>query len=114
MMRSIAKMKEIYKIKKSKVPEFNKAIKYLRNHRRFMKYAEKQARGLPIGSGVVESACKQIVSERMKLSGMRWKHAGIQDILTLRSILLSQTWEKTFRLKLLSNSPVEILYVTAA
>ena len=114
VMRSIAKMKEIYKIKKSKVPEFNKAIKYLRNHRRLMKYAEKQARGLPIGSGVVESACKQIVSERMKLSGMRWKHAGIQDILTLRSILLSQTWEKTFRLKLLSNSPVEILYATAS
>jgi len=114
VMRSISKMKELYKVKKSKTKAFNEAMTYLRKYRRYMNYADKQARGLPIGSGIVESACKQIVSERMKLSGMRWKRAGIQDIMTLRSILLSQTWEKTFRRSLLSNSPVEILYANAA
>ncbi len=30
--------------------------------------------------------------QRLKLSGMRWTHTGAQHILTLRSILLSQTW----------------------
>jgi len=56
-----------------------------------MDYAEYRSNSSPIGSGIVESACKQIVSERLKLSGMRWTHAGAAQILTLLSILLSQT-----------------------
>ena len=74
-----------------------------------MNYAEQRDRGCPIGSGIVESACKQIVSERMKLSGMRWKHPGAQHVMTLRSILLSQTWQPTFRLTLLAFPPVNTL-----
>ena len=114
VLRSILKMTELHGVKKTAMKEFNKAKKYLRKYRRFMDYADKRARGLPIGSGIVESACKQIVSERMTLSGMRWKTAGIQGVMTLRSILLSQTWDATFHQKLLSNSPVEILYANAA
>ena len=114
VLRSISKMTELYGVKRSARTEFDKATKYLRKYRRFMDYAGKRTRGLPIGSGIVESACKQIVSERMKLSGMRWKPAGMQDIMTLRSILLSQTWDATFRRKLLTNPPVEVLYAYAA
>jgi hypothetical protein len=114
VMRSISKMQEHYGIRKSMMAEFRKAGTYLRNHRRFMSYASKHSRGLPIGSGIVESACKQIVSERMKLSGMRWKLPGMRDILKLRSILLSQTWKANFEKSLLNNSPVEIQYSCAA
>jgi hypothetical protein len=114
VMRSISKMQELYGIRKSMMAEFRKAVTYLRNHRRFMSYSSKHSRGLLIGSGIVESACKQIVSERMKLSGMRWKLPGMRDILTLRSILLSQTWKANFEKSLLNNSPVEIQYSCAA
>lgn len=114
VMRSISKMKELHGIKKSAMSEFHKAANYLRKYRRFMNYASKLDRNLPIGSGIVESACKQIVSERMKLSGMRWKLPGMQDVMTLRSILLSQTWKATFEKSLLNNSPVEIQYTCAA
>jgi hypothetical protein len=76
--------------------ESEKAKRYLRRYRRFMDYAEQRGQGCPIGSGIVESACKQIVSERMKLSGMRWKRVGAQHVMSLRSILLSQTWKSTF------------------
>ena len=31
-----------------------------------------------IGSGIVESPCKQILTEHLKLSGLRWSHAGAQ------------------------------------
>ena len=49
-----------------------------------MGYAEAAQRGLPIGSGVVEAACRTLATERLKRSGMRWREAGGQAILTLR------------------------------
>ena len=57
---------------------------YFRRHRQRMDYAGAAQRGLPIGSGVVEAACKTLVTERLKRSGMRWREAGGQAILTLR------------------------------
>ena len=57
---------------------------YFRRNRHRMDYAGAAQRGLPIGSGVVEAACKTLVTERMKRSGMRWREAGGQAILTLR------------------------------
>jgi len=62
-----------------------------------MNYAVIKSRGYPIGSGVVESACKQIVSERMKLSGMRWKKEGGQHTMTLRCLLLSGIWDTIYK-----------------
>ena len=56
---------------------------YFRRNRQRMDYAEAAQRGLPIGSGVVEAACKTLVTERLKRSGMRWREAGGQAILTL-------------------------------
>ena len=95
VMRSIAKMRQLHGYLKSKADDADKAERYLRRYRRFMNYAELKADHLPQGSGVVESACKQIVTERMKLSGMRWKN-GAQWIMTLRSVLLSNIWEDAF------------------
>lgn len=59
-------------------------LAYFRKHRKLMRYAELKQAGLPIGSGVVEAACKSLVSQRLKLSGMRWGEQGAQAILTLR------------------------------
>ena len=59
-------------------------LAYFRKHRDRMRYQRFAAEGLPIGSGVVEAACKTLVSQRMKLSGMRWREDGGQAILTLR------------------------------
>jgi hypothetical protein len=114
VMRSVAKMKELHGLKGSAVDEYKKAEKYLRRYRRYMNYAEQRGNGCPIGSGIVESACKQIVTERLKLSGMRWKHAGARQIMTLRSILLSQTWTATYKRMLENFSPVEPLYAHPA
>lgn len=69
------------------------AIKYFRFHRDRMLYADFIARGLPIGSGPVESAAKNIVQARLKRSGMRWSRAGGQHVLDLRSLLKSGRWE---------------------
>ncbi len=66
---------------------------YFRGNRHRMGYAEAKARGLPIGSGVVEAACKTLVTERLKRSGMRWGLPGGQAILTLRSLVQSQRFD---------------------
>ena len=97
VMRSIASMKKLHRYLVSKADDAHKAERYLRRYRRFMNYAELKKKGLPRGSGIVESACKQIIAERMKLSGMRWKRPGAQHIMTLRSILLSETWNATYQ-----------------
>lgn len=69
------------------------AIAYLRLHRDRMRYAEFLARGLPIGSGPVESAAKNIVQARLKRSGMRWSREGGQHVIDLRAYLKSERWE---------------------
>jgi hypothetical protein len=61
-----------------------KELKYFRKNRKRMRYQEFANEGLPIGSGVVEAACKTLAAQRMKLSGMRWGDEGGQAILTLR------------------------------
>ncbi len=61
-----------------------KELAYFRNNRHRMHYQRFASEGLPIGSGVVEAACKTLVTQRMKQSGMRWEEKGGQAILTLR------------------------------
>jgi len=79
---------------------FWKAYNYIRKRTQYMKYAEYARVNIPLGSGVTEAACKNVFTQRLKLSGMRWSHQGAQQILTLRTILLSRTWQSTFEASL--------------
>ncbi len=67
-----------------------KATLYLFHNRWRMRYDVFRQAGYPIGSGTVESACKHVVQQRLKQSGMRWSRLGAQAMLALRSTLLSQ------------------------
>jgi hypothetical protein len=74
------------------------ALAYFRDHRHQMRYAALRAQNLPIGSGVVEAACKTLVSQRLKRSGMRWRHTGGQAILTFRALCQSERFERAWPL----------------
>lgn len=78
---------------KAQQAEFWKAYRYLRRHRRCMDYRGYRQRGLPIGSGVTEAACKTVFTQRFKRSGMRWRHDTSQIIVDLRVIYLSGSWD---------------------
>jgi len=69
-----------------------RVIGYLTRNKSRVTYAEFRRRGLPIGSGPVEAACKTIVSARLKRSGMRWSRTGGQRVMNLRTRKLSGEW----------------------
>jgi hypothetical protein len=68
-------------------------IGYFTRNRHRMNYADFRARGLPIGSGPVEAACKTLVNARLKRSGMRWTREGGQHVLNLRRHEKADRWD---------------------
>lgn len=72
---------------------------YYRNHVARMDYPRYLANGWQIGSGPVESACKTVVANRLKGSGMRWGEDGSDAVCHLRALYLSQPgqWESFWK-----------------
>jgi hypothetical protein len=73
-------------------------LTYFRNQQSRMHYPEYLRLNLPIASGVMEAACKTLVTQRLKRSGMAWTHDGGQAILTLRSLIQSNRWRSAWML----------------
>ena len=69
-----------------------KVIRYLNNNREYMHYQDYLAHGYPIGTGVIEGACRHLVKDRFERSGMRWSLDGAQVMLDLRSVYLNGDW----------------------
>jgi hypothetical protein len=65
-------------------------VTYFRNQHHRMDYPSYRAKGWQIGSGPVEAACKTVIGQRMKGSGMRWGHEGADAVCHLRALLLSE------------------------
>lgn len=69
------------------------AITYYQNHQTRMAYAHFRKQGYFIGSGTVESACKQIVALRLKRPGARWTIQGATAVAKARAAWLSRQWD---------------------
>ncbi|MBV8607680.1 MAG: ISKra4 family transposase [Singulisphaera sp.] len=63
---------------------------YLDRHAHRMEYPEYLAHGWCIGSAAVESACKMVVGQRLKLAGMRWGEDGAHAVCHLRALYRSE------------------------
>jgi hypothetical protein len=70
-------------------------VGYLEGHAHRMEYPEYVAKGWCIGSGAIESACKTVVGQRLKLAGMRWGEDGADAVCHLRALYRSEKgqWE---------------------
>ena len=68
----------------------DEVIGYLRRHAHRMEYPEYLAKGWYIGSGAIESACKTVVGQRLKLAGMRWGEPGSHSVCHLRALYRSE------------------------
>jgi len=79
---------------------YEEALTYFRNHHERMDYPFYRSQGWQIGSGPVESGCKTVVGQRMKLAGMRWREYGTDGVCHLRALFKSDSgqwdafWER--------------------
>lgn len=69
------------------------AADYLLGHKDLMRYDEYLRAGLPIGTGVIEGACRYLIKDRMDITGARWGLEGAEAILRLRSLWASKDLE---------------------
>src|SRR5262249_49653684 len=70
---------------------------YIENNKDRMRYAELRDRGLPVGSRPTEGACKSPVKVRAKGCGQRWLKPGLQAVLTLRGLEMSERLQPAFQ-----------------
>jgi len=71
---------------------------YLDKHRKHIDYKKFEALGLPLGSGMVESACKWLIQQRFKGVGMRWSEEGFNALLHLRLDWVNGRFDDLFAL----------------
>ncbi len=71
-----------------------KAATYFQNNLPRMDYANFRAQGYFVGSGTVESGCKQIGAMRLKRSGAQWLEGGARLVAKARALWLSGQWDE--------------------
>ena len=72
-------------------------INYFEDNKDRMRYDRYRAMQLPIGSGTVESSCKNVIGGRMKQGGMTWSESGADGMLQIRTSLASHRFLQDFR-----------------
>ena len=94
----IAALKEIRDTCKGEKRDFlQSAIAYFVENEDRMHYDQYRALHLPIGSGTVESSCKNVIGGRMKQGGMTWSESGAEGMLQIRTSLCSERFQDDFR-----------------
>lgn len=68
-------------------------LTYLRPNQEAMRYGDRLQRGLPVGSGQIEGACKTVVGRRLKLNSARWSPHNIEPIGSLCGLHYSGLWD---------------------
>lgn len=72
------------------------ALAYLEARVAQMQYPQFVAAGWPIGSGMVESANKLVVEDRLKGAGMHWADAHVNPMLALRNAVCNDRWDEAW------------------
>ena len=72
----------------------DRSANYLLKYQDYMAYDRYLATGLPIGSGVVEGACRHLVNDRLGITGARWRLRGAEAVLRLRALRSSGDFDE--------------------
>lgn len=82
----------------------NGLIGYLSENRDSLWYRRRLAEGLPIGSGLVEGTCKNVVGKRLKLNSARWRVRRAEHMAALRCLHYSRLWEPYWAAKTMAKA----------
>ena len=90
------------RMKESQREDVERSITYFQNHQHQMGYYRYRKKNWPIGSGVIEAACKVIIKQRLCNSGMKWTDSGAKNVLAIRCFdksdgMWEQFWNKIDR-----------------
>ena len=96
MLGDLAEALEIETLSKESRETLEKVHAYLSRHQDHIDYATYKELGLPLGSGMAESACKWLIQQRFKGVGMRWSEEGFNHLLHLRLAWVNGTFETLF------------------
>ena len=77
--------------KKSRIEAITNLERYLTNNQSRIDYQSYLKAGLMIGSGVVESSNRRVVTQRLKPAGMHWSKNGAEGVMALRAAYLSNS-----------------------
>jgi len=77
----------------SKRAAVDKCADYLLKYRDMLRYDQYLAAGYPIGTGVIEGACRYLVKDRMERTGARWSLDGAEAVLRLRALWTNGDFE---------------------
>jgi hypothetical protein len=91
-VRNFGRLLQQQKPHGKKAAELRRAIHYFRNNRDRMHYDEYLAQGYPIGSGVAEGTCRNLVKDRLEMTGMKWEYEGAKAMIYLRALYLNGEW----------------------
>ena len=69
--------------------DLDKAVTYLNNHPRHMRYDKALEKGWPIATGMIEGACRSVIEDRFGITGTRWSPDGAETILKLRAVVVN-------------------------
>ncbi len=74
-----------------------KEINYFEVNKDRMRYDKYRKMKLPIGSGTIECACKNVIGGRLKQGGMTWSPLGAKGMLQIRSSIKSGRFASDFK-----------------
>jgi hypothetical protein len=69
--------------------DMDKAITYLTNNHKYMRYDKALEKGWPIATGMIEGACRFVIEDRFGITGARWSPDGAEVILKLRAVVVN-------------------------
>jgi hypothetical protein len=96
------RQKEVFEEIKAKIEELQvqdpesgliKCYRYMEKRLDYMNYKAALDKGLPIGSGEIESSHRHVVQKRLKIAGAWWKEENANAMISLRIGRLNNCWE---------------------
>ena len=81
------------KLKGNSAKEIATVCGYFERNKDRMRYRKYLSHGYPIGTGVIEGACRHLVKDRMERTGMRWRLSSAAAMLNVRAVFQSSHWE---------------------